>query len=548
MRAVFVLAVLFITVAFSYRAEDTTLALSQFYGRKIVRNDAAINAIMNGEHYLSGNYLHDRQDFTIDHYPDPNPEALPRPPGMPVIKIGYVVTDIPSFPNAFYYDLAYKGLREFEYLANVQNITNINSTAHWIEPIVYSGGPQCDNLLIAYERLVVVDKVDGLLFPVSPGCLEIALLAERYKIPCINGVDYALPAVSSFLPPYTTLQYTYSITGTGIGESCIAPLANLGAKTFVIFYDPDAVHDTIPIIDATAQALGLRKVMNDTLLSNAAQTEAIKQGHNCSYIWTFIDQLIIVRPDILIVTFGSLYTDQFVICMHSRKDEDGNIYQPPALFLVTGSTIEGEDIWHTDWSFSTDLWVARATYTDPYLVSVSVFNETYARQYGTEALSQISYAASNAEAAAVLVTAMVMANSLNSTAVINAIPDVAFRGILGDVYLENGTHQFHHPFFCKQRRNDSNPIGPAVYPDDTPGVVQAEFPNEVDPTAEFLESLKVPSGLTRKEKLSLGLGLGLGGALVLTVATIGAIAAYMKWRYHLLAISKKATKKDLSEW
>ena len=526
-------------VALDYRSEDVTKALSRYHRKQIVRNDAAINAIFSGRRDT-------RQDFPIEHYPDLNPEAIPIPDGMPTIRFGYVVVDVPSIPNYALYKIANSGLSDFEYHVNSRGTTIINGTEHMIKMIVYNGGISCQNFLILYERLIRVDRVHAILNPVNSDCVDIAALAEMYQIPALNGVDYALPYVMATVPPFTTFQWTKSITGSlsSLGLSCVKPLADLGAKTYAIFYDPDAVHDTVLPTDLTAQALGLRKILNDTLLSNPAQDDAVDRGQECSYLWTFIDQLIDVKPNIIIVSFGSDYTDSFINCTHKRLVNNSAIYQPEAIFLLTGTSLVGKDLWQTVGALSNDLWVARADFTDPHLVSVPVFNSTFVRHYPDAPQSQIGFAATAAEGAAVLLEAILNANSLEPAAILAALPNVTFRGILGDIYLEPDGQNYHHSFVCIQRQNDENPIGLAIYPYDTPGVVSGKYPSYVEASEGWIDDLKPHSKLSRPAILGISFGsVAAFLGLVILAIVIVVIAAKQKW--HLLLVPKKSARENL---
>lgn len=456
-----------------------------------------------------------------------------------IIKVGYAVTNTPGYYNLLYNQLAYQGIQTAEYIINSNGGVIINNTLYYVQIIAYNAGPDCENFLITYQYLILNDNISFIITPVNPGCPELVILANLYNIPVLNPADFTLDYLTRNDETFKNLN-VYSVTPDiiSLGISCLQPLVEKNAKTYAIFYEPSIGNDTIAIIKAGANVLGMIEIVNTTLLYPDIQSQ-ITNGNNCSYVDPYIEMYVKNDPDVLIGSFGPSYTDLFIFCMHKQK------YHPRALWLITGSAFTGHELWQTAGSLYSDFWVKDGNFTDPYLKSVNYYFDTYSQMWGTTNIAQISYAATFSVSLSILFSAMSLANSVDPKLTSLEFQNLNFLSIIGNIYLLNDTHNFHHPIYCSQRLNDTNPFGPVVYPSDTPGAVTSVYPYPFEFDTGFLSYLKTLNkrGISKSQLIGIIVGSIVG--FILISAPI-ALILWAKFKWHLILIPKETDKNG--EW
>jgi hypothetical protein len=464
----------------------------------------------------------------ISRLSDPNPTPFLIPTNASTIKIGYVYTNVTNYSQQLFSDLGYFGVRTGEYITNSNGGIKIQDIQNYIEIIAYAGGPDCDNFLITIQYLILVDKVNFIIMPVNPGCPEIALLTETYSVPLLNPVDYSLSYLMAVEPTFANLSMVYSLTAdvSTLGFGCLKSLFDKGARSYSLFYDLETGGVVVPLIKGSALNLGMKELVNETILSVEKQVQ-VDSKDNCSYVNPFIDQYIAADPDVLVGSFGATYTDLFVFCMHKKK------YHPRALYLFTTSTFNGTDLWHTAGSFYTDFWVRDSNFTDPWLVSVPHYISVFNRLWGNGFNAQMSYAATVSTSFSILLSAIQKADSIDPVAVSAQFDQLNFLSVIGQIFPLSPLKIYSHPTYCCQRKNDTNPTGPAVYPFDTLGAVPAIYPYPFVYLPQFLQFLKsLKKGISRSTIAWIST-VSVVGFLIL-VAIIIAGAVIFKWNVILI--------------
>lgn len=516
---------LLITSSYAYNSQMVTNELQSklHVDLGIYRDEAAINTFISG---IGGRQ---KRDFPLIQ-PIVYDNAFPLPENASVIKFGYVTTDVIGYYQSMYTDLAYGGVRTWEYIINENGGVLINDAQYYVEVIAYRGGPDCVNFLTMYELLIKQHKIDFLIYPVSPGCPEVALLAEAYQILALNGIDFSLPYVLSVVHEFAMLNWTYSATSdfVSLGSACSKPVFDKGARTYAIIYEPLTGDTITPLIEGAAEVLNMSKVINNTVLSIALQGNIRSWEDQCAYLHPILKEIVKVDPDLLIASFGNTYTNTLIRCMHLLH------YSPRALWLFTGSNFTDIEEWHIAGSLFGDFWVGDLNYTDPYLVSVDHFKSTYISLTGSSNdVNQISYAASIAVACSIALDAMIHAGSIEKEQVRAAMSSVNYSSIVGDIFLLNGTHNYNHPIYCLQANNAATKLLP-VHPYNVPSVVAVKYPYSFSYASDFFPKKG------KRVFSTLGLIFFVIGMAIVGILIIGGIVAYLiNRRYQTVFIDKR---------
>lgn len=481
--------------------------------------------------------LRNEPPVPIELLSDPNPFAVPIPSGAPTIRVGLVVTDASGYDQLLYQEQNYWGIRTGQqYFNSRPGQVPINGTANYVEIVALSGGPSCSSFVLLYDYLISVKRVHLVMLPVNPGCPEIALLAAYYEVPTINAVDYTVAALSSIPGQQLyNLPYVYSVTGntTLLGLACALPLRQKGALTYAVAYDESVANNVIGGIEQSCQALGMARVINTTVLSPARQDEVqnTRDQDVCTYLAPIIRNIRQADPDLLIMTFGSKYTDTFVTCMYRQK------YEWRAMWIITSTQFQGEELWKTHFTLTNELWVPGANYTDPHYVSVPDFTRTFVASWGNATISQISYAATSAAGLGLGINALQTANTLTDPeAFATAMDSTNYLSIIGNLYLVPSARKtIYHPFVCQQRGNDTNPFGRPVYPLDIPGLVEIIYPSGFRILASFLASIAGGRGLSGGGIA----GIAVGGTIFVVAVVIAIVLGLVVWKKEVICIPKK---------
>jgi hypothetical protein len=509
------------------------------------RNDKEINNFINNLYNDMENIdkiERKRQvaPLLVKYAPDPNPRPFIIPVNASTIKLGYVTINTLGFPNLVYDVIAYEGLRTMEYIINTNGGVNIADEIYYVEIIALYGGPDCNDFLILYEYLITEAKIDYMIHPTSTGCPELALLAEAYKIVNMNSNDFVLSVLSVSIPPFNNLTYTYSLTVNYSisGQACLKPLVDKGAKTYAVYYDVLTAGVVIPGIEATADAFGMTKIIDDTILDPDVQAKHLSDGDKCGYFDNLFKQITKHKPDMLIGSFG-IYIDNLIDCMHRYKHK---YYNPPAMWLISGSYFQNDSLWQVEGTVVADYWVPNANFTDPYLVNVAHWNQVYNSIWVNDTFHYSGFPPTIGVCGTLLFNAL--ANT-NGTDIIAGLNSNDLYTVVGRLFLIPGTHVYDHPFYCSQRINATNSIsGSVIYPYDTLGVVDTVFPYEpfIFPQS-FRDELKIIT-YWKRHKIGIIVGSVLG---FVTLLVIIGVTIYVIKSYSVLFIEDTGLQKT-SEW
>jgi hypothetical protein len=476
--------------------------------------------------------------LAVNFAPDPNPNPFIIPTNASTIKIGYVVTNTPGYISLIYHTLAYQGLRTMEYIINSNGGVIIGNETHYVEIVALYGGPDCNDFIILYEWLIVNTGIQYMIHPVSPGCPELALLAESYKVVNMNPDDYVLSYLMATTPPFNNLTYTYSLTVdiSATGESCLKPMYDKGAKTFAIFYDVATASLVVPPINSTAVGYGMTKAFNDTILDPNIQAQYLQNGDNCGYFDDLFANLVKYDPDIVIGTFG-VYIDNLIDCMHRY---DHQYYNPKAFWLIVSSYFTNSSLWQVEGSILADFWVPGANFTDPFLKSVSYWNTIYQNTWVNNTLPFNGYSPTFGVAGTLLLNALV---NTNGTDVIAGLDNTNLLTIIGQMYLVPGTKIYNHPFYCSQRINaTSTKPGTGIWPYNNPGFVPPVFPWDFSFPDSFRQEVDAlyQNHLSLVAKILIGVFVSL--FVIALIILVVMFIIYKKWE--LIFIPKR----DMGNW
>jgi hypothetical protein len=446
-----------------------------------------------------------------------------------------VTTNTPGFDNLVYDVLENQGLSTAMYIANSIGGATFAGEQHFVETLSLYGGPDCTDFLILYEYLITTAGIDYMIYPTTNGCPELALLSEFYKIVNMNSNDFVFTILSLSVPPFNTLIYTYSfnVNYSTSAESCLKPMFDKGARTYAVFYDIPTAAVVVPGIEATAASYGMTRLINDTILDTDIQAKHLQDGDKCGYFNDLFKELIKADPDMVIGSFG-IYIDDLIDCMHRYKRK---FYNPPSLWLISGSFFQNEDLWEVEGSVVADYWVPNANFTDPYLVSVAHWNQVFESTWVNNTFHYSGFPPTIGVSVTLLLNALV---STNGTDILTGLNNNNLLTVVGEMYLLPGTKIYYHPFYCSQRINATNAIsGSVIYPYNTLGVVEAVFPWNFLFPVSFREELKVTTYWQRhKVAIIIGSVIGFLGLIVL----IGGIIYFIKG-YYVVLIPDKGLEK-----
>jgi hypothetical protein len=480
----------------------------------------------------------------VRQYPDINPQAFAIPAGAPTIKMGRTWTATQGSPQEFYAITEEQGFSTAVYIINSNGGVTINGTQYYIEMITYNDGAECANMVILYERLIAVDQVHLLFNPVHYACTEIALLAEAYQIPIINTADYSLDEFMDTNPSYANLFWTFSLTAnySTVGAGTVTPAYIAGARTYAIMYNPE-IPFYGPQGEAAAQALGMRPVINTTLLSLAAQAKAQSDptaADNCSYVNQFVDQLILAQPDMFMFTFSS-YSDAFIDCMHRKQ------YHPPAFWNIAGAAFTGQDVWQTAGAIGETLWVRTEIVADPFLVSNQNYEQVFSQLWNISTVANdIGYQATHGAGVSIACQAVRNAQNLGRLPIVQALAALDTSTIIGPIYMINNglNRRYYHPYYATQRPLTYNGTIVIVYPENVPGVQNLTYPVTFDKIVpqfylDFLASLQ-PHGLSSTAWGLIGMSIGV------VVVAIAVGVGYLIFRHynHMIIIPKSPQNEE----
>jgi len=482
----------------------------------------------------------------VNFIPDPNSEAIPIPAGAPTITFGVVITDASGYDSIAFNTVHHEALRMFEWQANKQGSIVLNGTTYYVDLKVLSGGPDCGDFIIEYEYLINVVGVDFLFQPVNPNCTQLAFLAEAYHVPLINTVDFAL-TIYQGIPglPFMNLTQTYSLTANYslVIPSCLIPLMKKGAKSVSIIYTESTGGSIIPAMESAIITYNLTKVMATLNLDLDKQKAAAASGDGCSYIRPIIQQLKVSRPDILYYSLGPIYTEQGIRCMQKE------LYYPPAFWLFASSTIQGtSESWMTSFSLINDLWLGQDNTTDSLFGSATQYGNDFSRLWGVSNINLISYAATSSTGGNIIIKAINSIGTTDPDLFRQAMYNIRFASIIGDMYIPVGQNVFSHSFFCHQQGNGAGANDSFIIFPDTANTVGVEYPADslISRPASFLDSLKHKSWWTKPRIAGVSVGVVIIVLLILGII-VGLI--YLENTYHFIFIPKSGTgTKDLDEW
>lgn len=477
--------------------------------------------------------------------PDPNPLAVPIPPGAPTVRIGRTWSASPGSASYVFGVLVDRGLRTLEYNVNSKGGVMINGTAHLLEQAVYDDGGSCSTMIVLHERLVVVDRVASLLASINSDCPELALVAEAYQIPYINAADTTLPILmDSGVPGFANLNWTFNLPGNywTLPEVFVAPAYAAGARTFVS-YTTDEIPVLAQVATAAALALNMTQKLNLTSLSAEAQAALSPTADNCSYVAPFIDDLKAADPDLFLFTFGR-YSALFIDCMHRRK------YHPRALYLLGGAVVEPWNRWQLLGSQILSVWAPSPAFKDPYLgdplAFTAAYNALFNATLATEPGSDKSYQGMHATAGSLPLAIIVAAQSTDPYDIAAGLLAFDNTTLFGPTSIVPGSRNFVHPFYAIQYVGLSTAdfVYATVHPNATGLALPLVYPtlfSEIVPQwfLDLLASLQ-PSGL------STGAIVGIAVGCVLAIVLLGAVVAWLIVRHfnHVVFLKKDETSQS----
>jgi ABC-type branched-subunit amino acid transport system substrate-binding protein len=440
------------------------------------------------------------------------------------IKFGRTWTSTFGSPQTFYAINQDQGYRTWSYAVNASGGITINGTQYFIEEITYDDGADCETMNILYERLITVDQVHVLFAPVTYECESPALIAENYSIPFINAADYTLPILQATNSTWANLMWTFTANAeyTTAGQSCVYPIWQQGARTFIGFYVVE-IPGYVPEARQAALSLNMTELQNLTVLSLASIQDAVSGG--CQYLDPFIETWKDLDPDFLIGT-ASVNTSTLVDCMNRK------LWHPRALWLVTPPTFPTSQDWEALGYVQEDIWVPFGNYTDPIFGSIDQFNALFQQLWNVT--GDLGYQATIATSGTMAAIAIEKAQSLDPYKIREQLLLLNMTTILGQVTLNPGTQSVARPYTCIQQISETKQT--LIYPN-VSETQNAIYPWKFVYPPSFLNSLK-SHGLSNSNKNWIIIGCILGFFLVagLVVAvTIGII----KWKYHTIFIAKE---------
>ncbi len=515
-------------------------------------------------------------------------------PSLPRIRFGRSTTFTPgSTQTAF-------GIRlddAFRYWQNQTNLAggiNINGTSYFVEQVVYNDGADCNTMLILYERLITVDKVDFLLAPTGFDCQRLALLAEKYGVPYLNGADSSYQRVAETNPLYAGLQWTFTfVPDYHSTPNCFRALADLGdIKSFIMAANPEVpdypgyvmgevmnrngtimiTKSTYDYLVATPSALDYnvvalingyqdsypnKVIITTDVIGAAATLDFEVQGitmldydrfsltgiqasfsadntlnQNCTYFDTFIDKWVALKPEAWVGT-ASDFTDSMLICMHRRSYHPANIWHWVAINYPPSHA------WQYVGSLIQNAWEPTANFSDASYGNTQKFNADILAQYGIVASS---YEAQQAITGELAVRAIQATQSIDPVAVRNWLRTFNVSTIINrDTFFLPGTQQTAQQRLCFQTLSANGTqvvVYPPQYANVKPIVVNPVF---TYPQA-FLDSLKSPKGLSKRDlTLAISFPVVFGG-----IAILGAVGYLVFRRYYHTVIIQKTPGSD--EW
>jgi len=462
--------------------------------------------------------------------PSIDPNAIPIPPGAQTFKVGRTQPQSPGNPESIASLNAERGFRTFERIFN-SNPPVWRGKPTYLEYMVYNDGADCTNMIMLYERLVTLDGALFIQTPVHNACPIVALVAEAYAIPLINTCDYTLPFLLDADPAYTGLQWTWDLTSNfwTAGDACVVPLHAAGAKSLVSFEVPESPFYADQAIDS-AKALGMTVPFPKTVFSIAAAKASYNENgnpHKCNYFDDFIDKVIESDPDIL---YGSALseTNQLLTCMYRRK------YHPKGMVITVGQpAITDDDYWKSVGLLNSNTWINDANYTDQFVGSTSEFSDKFDVMWNTTERS-LGYQASHGIGTGLAIHCIMKHDSTDRDVIGNCLTDLDIITALGPIKLVNGTRHYLRPYICQQILDINGTIA-VVYPSEYEKVVPAVFPWIFVFAIEFLESLKVPGGLSKRDtRLIIGILVAVFGLILIAAV----ILLVLKRRYHWVFIDK----------
>ena len=134
----------------------------------------------------------------------------------------------------------------------------------------------------------------------------------------------------------------------------------------------------------------------------------------------------------------------------------------------------------------------------------------------------------------------------------DALNSLTYMSIVGNVYKVPtlAGNIFRHPFYCQQRRNDSNPTGGVVYPPETPGLVDAVSPARpflfTQSWLDYVDSLNKKDGIS-KRLLIIAIVVPIAFSVFLVALLLGVFFGFTRL-YHLVFISKKRSQSAGGDW
>lgn len=469
----------------------------------------------------------------INFSPSIDPDAIKIPPGAQTFKVGRTLPQTAGNPETIASIISEQGFRTFERIFN-SNPPVWRGKPTYLEYLVYNDGADCTLMIMLYERLITIDGAILLQTPVHFECSVVALVAEAYGIPLINTCDYTMPFLLDADPAYMNLKWTWDLTSNfwTAGDACVAPLHTAGAKSLVSFEVPESPFYADQAIDS-AKALGMTVPFPKTVFSIADAKASYNEHdnpHRCNYFDDFIDKVIEADPDV--VYGGALSeTNQLLTCMFRRQ------YRPRGLVITVGQpTVTDPDFWKTVGLLNSNTWVNDGNYTDQFVRSPTYFSDVFDAMWNTSERS-LGYQASHGIGAGLGIHCIIERNSTDPEEIADCLTKLDIITALGHVILVNGTRHYLRPYVCQQILDLNNTIA-IVYPPEYEFVTTPVFPWNMFYPKDFLDSLKEPGGLSRRDTLLvIILTTVFGGVFILAI--IGAVVAWR--RYHMVFIPKRGT-------
>jgi branched-chain amino acid transport system substrate-binding protein len=411
-------------------------------------------------------------------------------PALPRIRFGRTTTFTPGSPQTVYgvrLDAAY---RLWQDLVNTNGGILVNGTTYMVEQIVYNDGADCNTMLILYERLITVDKVNFLFAPTGYDCQRLALLAERYQIPYMNGADGSMQATTETDPAYKNLKWTFT-TFPNLPSliNCYYSLQAAGMRTFVMAFTPDVPGFDTAVIAATNALNGTIRMLSNDVISLPTLAAAGAAGKlngdgaplACDYFNSLIDKWISLDPDVWLGT-ASTYNFDLLVCMHRRG------YHPRAgmwNFIAIGPATPA-DAWHYNGLLTQNGWDPYANFADSIFTNTQVFAQQIQLRYNFTALS---YEAQMAVTGTMIVEVIKRTQSLDPFVIRDALVNYQGSTVANvDTHFIPGTQQTAQSRICFQAISANTTV--ATWPRDYANARNISYPWKFVYDQSFLDSLR----------------------------------------------------------